>query len=216
MYKQSIALCIFFTVCITIFDVSHFGESHNNKYESFVKNHIYICVGDSILNNESYVSPNKSVISYLSKSINMYNVSQDNARINDIIPQLNEIPPEYKTIPNISVILSVGGNNLLNTEDIDDVYKTYQYVVTYILKNYVKGDGLLYLLNLYYPYDSSIHLFYPTISTWNKLLEKFTKYPQVRIIDLSSVLTIQDDFTHVIEPSEIGGIKLVTAITNSI
>lgn len=212
MYKQLISLCIFFTICITIF-----GLLNNNKYESFVKNHIYICVGDSILNNESYVSPNKSVISYLSKSINIYNVSQDNAHINDIIPQLNEIPTEYRNIPNTSIILSVGGNNLLNTEDIDNVYKTYQYIVTYILKNnYVKGDGLLYLLNLYYPYDSSIHLFYPTILKWNKLLEQFTKYPQVRIIDLSTVLTTKDDFTHIIEPSEIGGIKLVTAITNSI
>lgn len=185
-------------------------------YEPFDNSHLYICLGDSVINNEKYVLPGESVISYLSKSLHIYNLSQDNARINDIPYQLAEIDPDQLKYENISVILSIGGNNLLNMEDVDEVFIKYTHLVKTILSKYIKGNGLLYLLNLYYPVDPSIHLFYPIISKWNKYLSKLDTYPKIRVIDLSNLLIDSEDFTHVIEPSEIGGSKIVTAITHSI
>ena len=76
-------------------------------YEPFDNSHLYICLGDSVINNEKYVLPGESVISYLSKSLHIYNLSQDNARINDIPYQLAEIDPDQLKYENISVILSI-------------------------------------------------------------------------------------------------------------
>ena len=192
--------------------VTYFGTMYG-YYETFTNSPVYICIGDSILNNENYVGTNNSVIYKLSKQINILNVSRDNAKVEDVMDQINNIRSDE---PNKSVILSVGGNNLLDMEDVYTVYGQYTNVVKYILKNIVSGTGKLYLVNLYYPKDKQMDIFHPVVLSWNSLLENLSKdYSKIRLVDISTRLVDAKDFTHVIEPSALGGEKIVSAILDA-
>ena len=191
--------------------VTYFGTLYG--YEAFTNSPVYICIGDSILNNENYVGTKNSVIYKLSKQINILNVSRDNAKVEDVMDQINNIRSDE---PNKSVILSVGGNNLLDMEDVYTVYGQYTNVVKYILKNIVSGTGKLYLVNLYYPKDKQMDIFHPVVLSWNSLLENLSKdYSKIRLVDISTRLVDAKDFTHVIEPSALGGEKIVSAILDA-
>merc|ERR1711965_328280 len=74
-----------------------------------------ILLGDSILNNENYVSNRDTVYSNLkSQYKKCYIYAEDNAVINDINNQYDMIPKKLKNKDSIFVI-SVGGNDLLNS-----------------------------------------------------------------------------------------------------
>ena len=194
-----------------MFIVTYFKTMYG--YEAFTNSPVYICIGDSILNNENYVGTNNSVIYKLSKHINILNVSTDNAKVDDVMKQISNI---HSDEPNKSVILSVGGNNLLDMEDGYTVYGQYTIVVRYILKNIVSGNGKLYLVNLYYTKDKQMDIFHPVILSWNSLLETLSKdYSNIRLVDISTRLVDAKDFTHVIEPSVLGGEKIVSAILDA-
>jgi lysophospholipase L1-like esterase len=177
--------------------------------------HVYICAGDSILDNSNYVAANRSVVDQLAKRIHVYNVAKDNAQIADVAGQLEGVPSRYETYDNISVILSVGGNDLLEGGDINVVYPKYTMLVKEIMTKTRKGNGKVYLTNLYYPLDSGFRIFYPIISKWNHKLQELIN-SQIGVVDIASSLKEESDFTHKIEPSEIGGAKIVGSIVDSI
>jgi hypothetical protein len=190
-----------------------FGLSLKAGYEPFDASSVYICAGDSILNNEPYVSKDNSVISNLARHINIHSVARDHARISDIVPQL-----AYVSIStNTSVILSVGGNDLLDmTDDVYTIYNKYTNLVSFILQRYVSGSGKLYLVNLYYPPDKSIQPLHPLVSIWNSLLNDLSTHTHIQVIDISHTMTSTKDFTNAIEPSDLGGPKVAATILEAL
>ena len=203
-------LAIIIVITLSMYYVESFSQHTNTNKQT----HIYICAGDSIINNTNYVKPNMSVAEMLANKIPCYNVAQDNACISDISNQLINIPHKYKKYDNINIILSVGGNDLLEGNDIHIVYKKYMQLLDDIVTNQIKGNGKAYLLNLYYPKDNGFQIFYPIITSWNKKLEQLNKN-NIKVIDISSVMNNIHDFTHRIEPSERGGTKIVDTIARS-
>jgi hypothetical protein len=152
----------------------------------------------------------------LSKKIHIYNAAKDNAKISNIYNQLSNIPTQYQKYDNINVILSVGGNDLLEGDDINVTYTKYIQIIHDILNNHIKGNGKTYLLNLYYPPNKHFRIFDTIISDWNNRLAKLANNPKIVLVDLTHIMNNTDDFTHTIEPSKTGGTKIVQAITSSI
>jgi len=186
----------------------------NSNIESIRNNNTLICIGDSILNNENYVPKGKSVINYLQNDINVINMAQDNAKISDVYTQLRKIP-SIKSDMNMNIVLSVGGNNLLEYEPIEFVYIQYVDLVSYILATY---DCKLYILNLYYPIDESMKKYYEIITKWNSMLNQIPiKYNiDVNIINISKIITKPTDLVNKIEPSVVGGLQIANKIIKTV
>jgi hypothetical protein len=58
--------------------------------------------------------------------------------------------------------------------------------------------------------------YHKAIDQWNQLLEDNKSSLKYKIINTSSLLVTDEDFTYNIEPSEKGGKKIVEAIVNSL
>jgi hypothetical protein len=174
---------------------------------------VVICVGDSILDNKIYVPNNKSVVDYirLNSYSNTYviNVSKDGAKITDIYNQFRHVPSVNSS--NLIIILSVGGNDLLEYEPIEKAYRNYIELLKYIKDAY---QSKLYILNLYYPMDKSMKKYYETIRKWNKLLTEIPQRENIKlnIIDISKIITEPTDLVNKIEPSVTGGLKIANQI----
>lgn len=176
-----------------------------------------VLIGDSILNNSAYVSANKSVADLLSKKMvgnTIYNFAKDGATINDCYAQLDKISTELNN-SNTSIIVSCGGNNILGsrslkTTDMNNLFNQYSELLKSI-KTRVPNASL-YVLNLYTPTNSHYVSYHTAINQWNQLLEDNKSSLQYKIINISSLLVTDEDFTYNIEPSEKGGKKIVEAI----
>jgi lysophospholipase L1-like esterase len=172
---------------------------------------VVICAGDSILNNTIYVPPGKSVVDYirLNSDKDIINISRDGAIITDVYNQMRQIPNVETT--NMTIILSVGGNDLLEYELIEKAYINYIELIKYIKQTY---KCKLYVLNLYYPIDESMKTYHETISKWNTLLNEIPKKEkiEINIIDISKIITEPSDLVNKIEPSVTGGLKIANKI----
>jgi hypothetical protein len=191
-----------------------------NKKENFTNtnnNQPIVLLGDSILNNRSYVSQNNSLEDLLKQETNVsiYNYAQDDSTINDVYKQLNSIPENIIQHSN-TVFLSVGGNDIINyyilqkknPEDLQFVerkFQEYTKLVEAIQKKMVPSK--IILLDLYYPYHSFFQNYYPVITYWNKLLNSVRN--NFTIITTSNMVNQPDDFANSIEPNENGGMKIV-------
>jgi lysophospholipase L1-like esterase len=178
-------------------------------------------MGDSILNNFSYVPDGKSVASLLKKQTpdgHVVNLAKNDAIMPQIPPQidkLRELDSKYND-RNTIIFLSVGGNDILmnyeNNEkpDFDLMIEEYKKLVDSI--KIVAPKAKLYLLDLYFPRNKENEKFWPIITEWNNKLSKYAEDNNVSIFKVSSILTEPDDFTNKIEPSAIGGQKMVDAM----
>jgi len=211
---------------IELFNTEQVQVSKNmpnkNKNTNKNTNNILICIGDSILNNTNYVPIGKSVIDYLRSDMEVINVAQDNAKIDDVYDQLRRIPDmksDMNTNINMEMILSVGGNDLLDYEPIENVYGEYVELVRYIKDKYIDTYKYkLYVLNLYYPTDKSMKQYYERIRSWNGLLNNIpVKYDiDMNIIDISKIIKEPTDLVEKIEPSITGGLKIADKIIESV
>ena len=218
MYKfrlPIIIVCIIILIILRIYLVklSPMIEIFNTKN----KDNKLVCIGDSILNNTNYVPVGKSVINYLrGNMVDVINVAQDNAKIEDVYDQIRRIP-DIKS--NMNIILSVGGNDLLEYGPIKPVYEKYIKLVRYITDKYIDTYKCkLYVLNLYYPKDESMKKYYKIIRNWNSLLVNIPiKYNiNMNIIDISKIIKEPTDLVHEIEPSATGGLKIADKIIQSV
>ena len=226
-----IILCIITLIilCIYLVKLRPMIERFTTKYDSKNNDHILICIGDSILNNTNYVPNGKSVIDYLQKgmkNMKVINLAQDNANIDDVYNQLRRIPDiksnhsattNNNTKTRKTIILSVGGNNLLEYEPIDFVYVKYVDLVSYIKEN-EDENYKLYVLNLYYPTDESMKKYYERIRKWNEMLDRLpVKYNiDMNVIDISKIIKEPTDLVSKIEPSVTGGLKIAEKIMGSV
>jgi lysophospholipase L1-like esterase len=136
-------------------------------------------------------------------------IAKDGDKITDIYNQLRQIP--YVKSSNMIIILSVGGNDLLEYEPIEKAYFNYIELLRYIKNTYTCK---LYVLNLYYPMDESMKKYYETIKTWNTLLTEIPKKEkiEINIIDISKIIIEPTDLVNKIEPSITGGLKIANHI----
>ena len=213
-----IIIFILFTILLLL--VVTFRKETNDLTDTFTntdKGLKIVLIGDSILNNSAYVSANQSVPDLLSKKLignTVYNFAKDGATINDCYTQLEKISTELNN-SSTSIIVSCGGNNILSSRslkptDMNNLFKQYSELLKSI-KTRV-SNASLYVLNLYTPTNSHYVSYHRAIDQWNQLLEDNKSSLQYKIINISSLLVTDEDFTYNIEPSEKGGKKIVESI----
>jgi hypothetical protein len=176
---------------------------------------VIILLGDSILANENYVPKGKSVVDILREEVGneveIAMFARDNYTIDDVYFQLSTLPIRYNTNDTI-IVLSVGGNNLLTGTSVQDATREYMYLISRLRDTF--GNSKIYLVNLYLPLDPFLNKLYNKIvMKWNSFLEKIVLDG---IIDISKVITEPKDLVSKIEPSVVGGEKIVKAIVNSV
>lgn len=186
--------------------------------ESFTnKRPIITLMGDSILENSSYVGNEDSVQANLNKKTKdkVINLARDDALIYDIYTQLDQIHYDYNN-ENNSIVLSVGGNNLLlsiefNKKDshVQVLFSQYMELVKAIKSKMNKVK--LILCDCYYSNckDTKIN---NIVTKWNTLLYNFANKEKIKVIKISSDLTSSFDYVNDIEPSEKGSKKIADAI----
>ena len=181
-----------------------------------------VLIGDSMLNNSAYVFANQSIPDILSKELTgntVYNFAKDGSTITDCYTQLDKISTDLNN-SNTYIFLSWGGNNILNSRQKMDVTLTtnlfdqYSELITSIRT--LVPNAQLYVLNLYYPANTHYTSYHSTIEQWNNLLEDNATSLDYKMINLSSLLVLEDDFVYNIEPSAKGGQKIVNEIVKCI
>ena len=186
--------------------------------ESFTnKRPIITLMGDSILENSSYVGNEDSVQANLNKKTKdkVINLARDDAIIYDIYTQLDQIHYDYNN-ENNSIVLSVGGNNLLlsiefnkKESHVQVLFSQYMELVKAIKSKMNKVK--LILCDCYYSNckDTNIN---NIVTKWNTLLYNFANKEKIKVIKISSDLTSSFDYVNDIEPSEKGSKKIADAI----
>ena len=189
-----------------------------------------ILMGDSVLNNSSYVPEGKSVVDLLKQDVpNILNLAKDGATISDVYDQLSKIGLELNK-SSTYIFISAGGNNILNgrsqldghsqldgrsqlnNEEINSLFEKYLELIKSVKTKITNAK--INVLNLYFPVSPEYNDYVSSISLWNELLSvNSSKVGQsYNVIDTNKILTTGEDFVYNIEPSELGSKKLATAI----
>ena len=121
-----------------------------------------VLMGDSIFKNDIYVKDGHSVGENLQSSHgNVIVLAEDNAVISDIEKQMSLIPNNAKN-KNTKIVISVGGNDLLNQYNfndvnnlshVDSIFNQYTSSINNI-KNNIESE--IILCNIYYPRSKSV------------------------------------------------------------
>lgn len=177
-----------------------------------------VLLGDSIFQNKKYVPKSKSV-EYLLKeklSIPSLVLAQDNAIIYDIHNQYNTMPTDLNA-KSTNLYISIGGNDLLNlyehnnTKDsnlFNMVWELYKKTILMIIDN---TQCNVILTDIYFITDPNYSKYIPMIEKWNSNLYQFANQHKLKVFKISKILTQPKDFTNSIEPSVIGGKKMVNS-----
>ena len=124
MLKIKNIVAIFVLLSIIIFGMYYKSVNSKKVVESLSNNDNIVLMGDSIFANDIYVERGDSVGDMLQdKHGNVLVVAQDNAVINDLDYQFSKIPSKFDS-SKTKIIVSVGGNDLLNQYMMSDVSKT--------------------------------------------------------------------------------------------
>lgn len=220
MHTQFILAILFAT--FVLFSVSLWSVYYEKKYiEPFnqMTNKNIILIGDSMLQNKSYVTNGKSITDILEKSTphnSIFNYAVDGTTISGAYQQIKEIPIEFNN-SNTSIFLSAGGNDIIDraqsgstNENITQIFDDYCKMVQSLKTK--MNDSKIILLTLYYPDSKDYHLYYGMIKDWNKKLDAFAKDQGFKILKTNNLLSRPTDFTSNIEPSETGGEKIAKSI----
>jgi hypothetical protein len=188
--------------------------------EGLTNKNSIVLLGDSVINNSSYVPPGKSVIDILkSKTTNLFNFAKDGATISDLYTQLDQVPLELNRSETY-LFISAGGNDILNkhrkltNNEIQQLFNTYMDFLNALHERL--GSVKVNILNLYLPSsaDPRFKIYRENVQQWNQLLEEnSTKIGRIyNIVDIYPLLTSADDFVKGIEPSVIASPKIANAI----
>tara|TARA_B100001758_G_C18412868_1_gene617167 strand:- start:2316 stop:2963 length:648 start_codon:yes stop_codon:yes gene_type:complete len=205
----------FICICIIIYFI-YFSYYYKEGIQNRPSN--IVLLGDSIFQNQNYV-PNSKSIEYLLKeklTIPSLVLAEDNAVIHNI-------PIQYKKLPNTmnksstNLYISIGGNDLLNVYEnnkinnyklFDMVWELYKQTILNLINN-TKCNVIL--SDIYYITDSNYTKYIPIIKKWNSNLYKFANKHNIQVFKISEILTKSKDFTNGIEPSILGGTKIVNS-----
>ncbi len=207
-----------YSICIIIIIFIIVIRPHIQGFISMPKT--FIILGDSILKNNNYVPHDKSIEFLLSKEIGNTNkllfLAKDDSRFSDLETQLSGIQEK-----NAYMIISSGGNDILqhiyirtlNSTIINKIFLNYTSTINTIINTH--KPSRVYLLNLYFPTDKSMHPFYQYINEWNMLLEEYVKSNYMtELIRINDICNDAEDIVYNIEPSEPCSRKIANKILN--
>jgi lysophospholipase L1-like esterase len=228
MYHLSLLLLFSLLIIIIIILISQYYnynlfesfelEQTNNTNTNNIKN--IILIGDSILNNSVYTFQNQSVPDLISKQLEktpektLYNLAKDGATISDCSNQLNEIPNNLN-VNETNVFISAGGNDILNSRQlnsvsVDALFNKYMELIKTV-KTKLNNSNIV-LLKLYYPLKSTYKSFYTVIKQWNQLLDDNSSVIGYKLLHTDTIIVSKEDIIYDIEPSVKGGDKIAEAI----
>jgi len=195
-----------------------------------------VLFGDSILNNTRYVPSGKSVIAHLKHMYgdNLQTYAQDGAYISNVYGQVEQYENYGTTSGSDStrthIIISVGGNDLLNEMNIGELNESkvmhlsskYERLLKYICGKY--PNAVIHLLNVYQPTHEIFVSASKQIEQWNnQVYNRATenvasgrKKQLVNVVKIDEVCVEKSDFVNVIEPSVKGGKKIVSLIVQNV
>ena len=223
---QYFYLYILILICFIV--AVSYWNTYNSFKESFNPNSdMFILLGDSILQNGIWISEGKSIDYILNERTKgkTLSLAVDGSKIVDVYSQINEIPSNINKIT--TVFLSVGGNDILsyyvennnnhtNTDVLKPMFSAYKKLVQAIQSKLPNAN--IVLLDLYYLDNLKYSKYHNVIGKWNDLIYKYAEDKKNNIeavLKISEILTKPEDFTFDIEPSSIGGVKLVNEIMES-
>ena len=220
MIKTKWVLGILTLLSVIVFGIYYKMINEKKTIESISNNNNIVLMGDSIFANDIYVERGESVGDQLQdKHGNVLVVAQDNAIIEDLDYQFNKIPSNLDS-KNTKIIVSVGGNDLLNQYIMSDVSKT-QHVDTIFnkytsnLNNLRNNSSCEFILsNIYYPRSPDYIRYYDIIELWNDKLGKYAKNNGLKILNIDDTVDKKHHFTHDIEPSASGSSVIIDNILN--
>lgn len=184
-------------------------------YSSSDKN--IILLGDSILKNNDYVTDQFSVENILRNKTEcpVYCFAKNNEMISDVYEQLNRVSIDWNK-DSTQIFLSVGGNDILNNYSPEDELFSQYINLVYSIKSKMNKSKII-LLDIYYPNSDKYLSYWHIIKEWNNRLYNFVNNhsnKNIHLLHISNSVTEPDDFIYEIEPSKIGGEKIVDCILN--
>jgi len=222
-----------FGLILFIFAVSYWNTYCSSFIESFSSNYSssssksIVLLGDSILKNNSYVPNGKAVDNIIQerslkndKNIELYSLAENNSKIVDVYSQINKIPLSINNKSTI-IFLSSGGNDILSfyvdqQGDTSDTGFLNTMLADYkkLIKSIQTRMDLcqIVLLDIYYPTSKQFAQYKPILEKWNSLIADYARENSFGLLQISHVVTSDDDFTLGIEPSEKGGEKIAQSI----
>jgi len=186
-----------------------------------------VLLGDSILNNSRYVPLGKSVGASLQDiygtGLRIY--AQDGASIHNVYNQAEQYEAYNKVSGDTHLIISVGGNNLLNAmnvhalnnETVNKFASQYKRLINHFQKTFPEAH--IYLLNVYHPAEERYDKISKYIDKWNESVASLVREDdsgRLLLVDVSNICKEEDDFVSEIEPSSKGGKKIARAIVSKI
>jgi len=216
---------IFILLCFTVL-TAYYNTYTMTISEGFEeKPNTIVLLGDSILKNNVYVTKGVDEIMRDESKCKVVSLARDKTTIGHTYKQIDEIPEDLN-VPTTVVVLSVGGNDIIESyidgpyDASDDrsylskLFGSYKSLLAELRKKMDKAR--IVLLDIYYPANNQYKEYYPLIKSWNKMQNEYSKKDDVvQIVKISDSLTNPQDFAFDIEPSDKGGRKIVDAILSS-
>ena len=213
-----------FGLILFIFAVSYWNTYCSSFIESFSSNKSIVLLGDSILKNNSYVPDGKGVDNIIEersdKNIELYSLAENNSKIVDVYSQINKIPLSINN-KSTTIFLSSGGNDILSfyiDQHGDTTDTGFLNTMLAAYKKLVKSIQTrmdlcqIVLLDVYYPTSNQFAQYKPILEKWNSLIATYARENSLGLLQISQIVTSNDDFTLGIEPSEKGGEKIAQSI----
>ena len=216
-----------FGLILFIIAVSYWNTYCSSFIESFSSNkssRAIVLLGDSILKNNSYVPDGKAVDNIIeernNKNIELYSLAENNSKIVDVYSQINKIPLDINN-KSTNIFLSTGGNDILSfyiDQHGDTTDTGFLNTMLAAYKKLVKSIQTrmdlcqIVLLDVYYPTSNQFAQYKPILEEWNSLIATYARENSLGLLQISQIVTSNDDFTLGIEPSEKGGEKIAQSI----
>ena len=216
-----------FGLILFIFAVSYWNTYCSSFIESFSSNkssRAIVLLGDSI---HSYVTDGKAVDNIIEerslkndKNIELYSLAENNSKIVDVYSQISKIPLSINN-KSTTIFLSSGGNDILSfyVDQHGDTTDTgFLNTMLAAYKKLVKSIQTrmdlcqIVLLDVYYPTSNQFAQYKPILEEWNSLIATYARENSLGLLQISQIVTSNDDFTLGIEPSEKGGEKIAQSI----
>ena len=214
MYKKIFSILGLLILTIALMRI-YCNLNTNSLLEALSNKNNIVLMGDSIFKNDPYVEKGESVGDLLQdKQGNSIVIAEDGAVIDDLDYQFGKIPNNFDN-KNTKIIVSVGGNDILERYALSDTSKT-DYIDRIFSKYKGKIDELrnscdceFILCNIYYPKSKDYKRYYKLIEKWNNKLERYAKKNKLKVLNIDDTINKKSYFTNDIEPSAKGG-KIIT------
>jgi hypothetical protein len=192
-----------------------------------------VLLGDSIFDNAVYVGNQPDVIKQLRRKLpDSWNATLkaiDGDKINDVYAQLEDLQEDVTHL-----VLSVGGNNALSHIGIldqsivssaqvfsrlADISEEFEQQYQKLLAKILSFNLPTAICTIYYPNHSEFlvrRIAIAALATFNDVIIRQAFQSGIPLIDLRLTCNEPQDYANPIEPSSIGGEKIVNVIMNLI